>query len=87
MIFEEGITRLTANNFVATSSANLGDLANVKISGGNALDVIATIDGTGNLAWATIVTDGAAGSNTQVQYNDNGSLGGNPGFTDRKSVV
>ena len=80
MTFNEGTTTLTANNFVASSTANLGNIGNVRITGGTALQVLATVDGAGNLNWATIVTDGAAGSNTQVQYNDNGSLGGNPGF-------
>ena len=79
--FDEGLTLITANNFAATSTANLGDVANVYIGGGTALDVLATVDGNGTLAWATLAFMEAAGSNTQVQYNDDGVLGGNPGFT------
>ena len=79
--FDEGLTLLTANNFAATSTANLGDVANVYIGGGTAFDVLATVDGNGTLAWATLSFMEAAGSNTQVQYNDDGVLGGNPGFT------
>jgi hypothetical protein len=81
MVFNEGTTTLTANNFIATSTANLGNVGNVKITGGNLFDVLAAADSTGNLAWATLTFMEAAGNNTQVQYNDNGSLGGNPGFT------
>jgi hypothetical protein len=81
MTFNEGTTTLTANNFIATSTANLGNVGNVKITGGNVFDVLAAADSTGNLAWATLTFMEAAGNNTQVQYNDNGSLGGNPGFT------
>ena len=80
LTFDEGLTLVTANNFAATSTANLGDIGNVYIGGGNALDVITTIDGTGNLAWATITFE-PGGSNTQVQYNDDGAFGGDSTFT------
>ena len=80
LVFDEGLSLITANNLNVSSITNLGDIGNVHITGGNPLDVIATIDGTGNLGWATITFD-AGGTNTQVQYNDNGVLGGNPTFT------
>ena len=79
--FDEGLSLVTANNLTVSSETNLGDLGNVHITGGNPLDVIATIDGNGALGWATIITNEAAGANTQVQYNDDGILGGNPTFT------
>ena len=81
--FDEGLTLLTANNFIATSTANLGNVGNVTITGGNA-NFILTTDGTGNLSWANLSSAGnigAGGANTQVQYNDDGILGGNPAFT------
>jgi hypothetical protein len=83
--FSKANTRVTANNFVATSTANLGDVANVTILGGTA-NYILTTDGSGTLSWANLAAGGAGniaagGANTQVQYNDNGILGGNPGMT------
>jgi hypothetical protein len=87
MTFNEGTTTLTANNFIATSTANLGNIGNVKITGGNVFDVIAAADSTGNLAWATLTFMEAAGSNSQVQYNDNGTLGGSPGFTYDEAIT
>lgn len=59
------------------SNLSLGNLANVKISGGSANYLIKT-DGNGNLSWGT---PSIAGSNTQVQYNSNGQLGGSSSFT------
>jgi hypothetical protein len=85
--FDKSSTIFTANNVVATSTANLGDVGNIYVGGGNALDVLVTIDGAGNLAWGTIITDGAGGANTQVQYNDDGVLGGNPSFTFDESIT
>ena len=42
-------------------------------------------DGSGNLSWANVAGGGAGniagGANTQVQYNDDGILGGHPGMT------
>jgi hypothetical protein len=80
MTFEEGITRLTANNFVATSTANLGYVSNVTILGGVA-NYVLTTNGMGNLFWGpggsgngNVTVPG--GSNGAVQFNDNGSFGG-----------
>lgn len=41
-------------------------------------------DGSGNLSFSTL-TAGAAGSNTEVQFNDSGVLGADSGFTFNKS--
>jgi hypothetical protein len=60
--------------------AELGDIANVRISGGSAGQIIQT-DGAGNLSWKTesVLTPG--GSNTFIQFNDNGTtLGGVANF-------
>jgi hypothetical protein len=73
---------LTVNgNLNATSSANvtLGDVANIHITGGLNGYVLST-DGAGNLSWTAGGNSGGnglpGGSNTQVQYNDNGLFGG-----------
>ena len=45
-------SNLYISNIVATGTSQLGDVANVKITGGSAAQVLTT-DGTGNLSWAT----------------------------------
>ena len=63
---------------------NLGNVSNVRISGGVNGYVLQT-DGLGNLSWTTQTGGGGnglvAGSNTQIQFNNGGSFGGNAGFT------
>ena len=86
LTFDEGLTLVTANNLTVSSITDLGDLGNVIITGGNALDVITTVDGTGNLAWATITFE-PGGANTQVQFNDDGEFGGNSTFTFDKTTT
>ena len=71
------------------SSANLGGVANVTITGGTDGYVLQT-DGAGNLSW-TAQTGGSGnatpgGSNTQIQFNDAGSFAGNSGFTFNKTT-
>jgi len=73
---------LTWAGVVATSlNANI---SNVQIYGGTNGYVLQT-DGTGNLSWTAQTGGGGngspGGSNTQIQYNDNGLFGGNVGFT------
>jgi len=46
-------------------------------------------DGSGNIAWVTGGGSGngvVGGSNTQIQFNDGGSFGGNAGFTFNKTT-
>jgi hypothetical protein len=72
-----------SNNLTVNLTANLGNVSNVKILGGSANYILKT-DGQGNLSW----TSGDAipgGSNTQVQFNDEGSLNGVSNFTYIKS--
>lgn len=73
---------LTWAGVVATSLN--ADINNVHISGGTNGYVLQT-DGTGNLSWTAQTGGGGngspGGSNTQIQYNDNGLFGGNVGFT------
>jgi hypothetical protein len=74
-----GIPNVTYNG----SNLSLGNVANVKITGGTNGYVLQT-DGTGNLDWAAMGGGGngtPGGSNTQIQYNDSGAFGGNTGFT------
>jgi hypothetical protein len=76
-----------ANTSYANGNLSLGNVANVKISGGTNGYVLQT-DGAGNLNW-TIQTGGGGngapgGANTQIQYNDNGLFGGTAGFTFNK---
>jgi hypothetical protein len=75
-----GIPTATYNG----SNLSLGNVANIKITGGVNGYVLQT-DGTGNLDWAATGGGGGngspGGSNTQIQYNDSGTFGGNTGFT------
>lgn len=76
-------------NLSNTSNVNLGSVSNVKIAGGTSGQFLQT-DGTGNLAWATSNGGGGGngvpgGTNTQVQFNDNGSFGGSSSFTFNKT--
>jgi len=75
-----GIPNVTYNG----SNISLGNVSTVKITGGVNGYVLQT-DGTGNLDWTAQTGGGGngtpGGSNTQIQYNDNGAFGGNAGFT------
>ena len=66
-----------------TGVTNLGNVGNVKIIGGTTGQYLST-DGTGNLSWINTVT--LAGSNTQVQFNNNGSLGASANFSFDKTT-
>lgn len=73
----------TTANFAGASTVNLGAVANLKISGGFNGYVLTT-DGSGNLSWSASGGGGngvPGGSNTQVQYNDNGTFGADAFFT------
>jgi hypothetical protein len=67
------------------TGANLGPVANVKITGGTAGQVLTT-NGSNVLIWASGGNGTTGGSNTQVQFNDAGSFGGNSGFTFNKTT-
>jgi hypothetical protein len=75
-------------NLVSNRHTVLGSPANVVITGGTAGFVLST-DGAGNLTWTaqtgTAGTDvAAAGSNTQIQFNDSGVIGANTQLTYNK---
>jgi hypothetical protein len=79
-----GVLGGVANSSYTSGNLTLGDVANIKITGGTNGYVLQT-DGAGNLDWAAQTGGGGngspGGSNTQIQYNDNGLFGGNVGFT------
>jgi hypothetical protein len=69
-------------------TSNLGNVANVTITGGNNGFYLQT-DGGGNLAWVSGGGSGngeTGGSNTQVQFNDGGNFGGSSAFTFNKTT-
>ena len=73
------------SNLVVEGQVNLGDVGNVIIYGGENGYVLQT-DGEGTLSWTAQSGGGGGngspgGSNTQVQFNDASSFGGNAGFT------
>lgn len=64
-------------------SANLGNVSNIIITGGNNGYFLQT-DGAGNLSWVTGGGTGngvVGGANTQIQFNDQGNFAGAVGFT------
>lgn len=80
-----GIPNVTWNG----SKLSLGNVSNVQILGGDNGYVLQT-DGTGNLTW-TAQTGGSGngvpgGANTEIQFNDAGSFGGDAGFTYNKNT-
>jgi hypothetical protein len=77
----------TANVSFTGSNISLGDVGNVKITGGSSGYVLST-DGSGNLTFANpgAVVASPAGSNTQVQFNDNNVMGANNNFTFNKTT-
>jgi hypothetical protein len=79
------------SNFAATgNSVDLGDVENLHIDGGENGFVLQT-DGTGNLSWTSQTGNGGGngapgGANMQVQFNNAGLFGGDPGFFYDKDV-
>lgn len=74
------LTGLTVNGL-----SNLGPNSNITITGGSNGAFLKT-DGSGNLSWDTATLVPAQGSNTQIIFNDGGTLyAGNTGFTFTKA--
>jgi hypothetical protein len=69
--FNKTTTTVTANNFVATSTANLGAVGNVVITGGTNGQILVT-DGAGGLNWGNVGTavtvDDFMGSGSQTAF-------------------
>jgi hypothetical protein len=80
-----GIPNVTFNG----NTLSLGNVANISISGGINGYFLQT-DGAGNLTWAAGGNGGGngtpGGANTQVQFNDSGSFGGDAGFVYNKDT-
>lgn len=77
------LTQLTVSgNALFQANVNLGSAANVKISGG-LTGYVLTTDGTGNVSWqpGSGGTGSPGGSNTQIQFNNNGNFAGTSAFT------
>ena len=61
--------------------STLGNVGNIKISGGSNGYTLTT-DGNSNLSWIAPANGGGiGGSNTQIQFNDDGEFGGTNAFT------
>ena len=79
---------VTVNGNISVQGNLVAPVEKVRITGGTNGFILQT-DGTGNLSWAA-QTGGsggnaaAAGTNTQVQFNDSGEFGANSGFTFEK---
>ena len=81
-----GIPDVTFNG----NTLSLGNVANISISGGINGYFLQT-DGAGNLTWAAGGNGGGGngnpgGANTQVQFNDSGTFGGDAGFVYDKNT-
>ena len=73
----------TNTTTLTTTISNLGDVANVHITGGSAGYSLQT-NGSGNLSWQAPTGGGnanVAGSNTQIQYNNGTNLGASANLT------
>ena len=72
-------------SFVAIGNVDLGAVGNIFIADGANGQVLKSYGANGHVYWDTdSATPG--GSNTQIQFNDAGSLGGNTGFTFDKTT-
>ena len=80
-------SELATDDLTISNSVVMPVLANIQILGGSNGQVIAT-DGAGNLQWTTlpVIEDTPpAGSNTQIQFNDDGAFGADPELFYNKS--
>ena len=72
-------------SFVAIGNVDLGPVGNIFIGNGANGQVLKSFGANGHVYWATdSATPG--GTNTQIQFNDSGNLGGNTGFTFDKAT-
>lgn len=84
-----GVSSLSLTNLTTTGNVTLGAVTNVHITGGTNGYVLQT-DGAGNLTWTAQSGGGGGGngtpggSNTQIQFNDSGTFGGNANLTFNK---
>jgi hypothetical protein len=88
--FNTNTNLLSVANIKVNTNANLGNVGNVVILGGINGYFLQT-DGEGNLTWAPGSggnggNGNPGGANTQVQFNDAGTFGGDAGFTYDKNT-
>jgi hypothetical protein len=86
--FGNGTITSTGNISFTGANVSLGSVGNLKITGGTAGYFLST-DGAGNLSWGAANGGGgvsATGSNTQIQFNDAGSLGASANLTFDKAT-
>lgn len=77
---------LSVTNLTVPGESNLGAVGNVTITGGTSGYVLST-NGSGELSWVAQATGATvAGSNTQVQFNNNGSFGASSNLTYNSST-
>lgn len=62
---------LQTPNLTVTNLADLGNIGNVRITGGSANYIIQT-DGAGNLTWVPQAAQSASGNATEIQFNTGG---------------
>jgi hypothetical protein len=83
-VFSNTVTVLnntaTITNLTVNGNTNLGNVGNLRITGGN-IGYVLTTDGVGNLSWQESGNGTPGGSNTQIQFNNAGEFGGSEFFT------
>jgi hypothetical protein len=84
------LTFNTTTNTLSVANISLTGPANLRLGGGVDGYVLQT-DGEGNLTWTAQTGGGGGngspgGANTQIQFNDAGSFGGDAGFTYNKNT-
>lgn len=79
-----GVLYANGNAIFSGANINLGEVSNLRISGG-LNGYVLTTDGLGSLSWQASGGGGGTadpgGSNTQIQYNDSGNFNGSAFFT------
>lgn len=79
-----GVLYANGNAIFSGANVNLGEVSNLRISGG-LNGYVLTTDGLGTVSWQPGGGSGGGGnpggSNTQVQYNDSGNFNGSAFFT------
>ena len=70
----------TLSSLNVSGISNLGPVSNLTITGGGANYFLMT-NGSGGLSWNNATLIPVSGSNTQIQYNNNGNFAGSPALT------
>lgn len=71
---------LSGTSLYISNESNLGDANNITITGGSSGYILST-DGTGNLTWVNAAAQGVAGSDSELQFNNNGTFGADSNLT------